>query len=180
MLSGENWLVGPQWCISGLLSFPSHSASQALPGDSQLSFSGEKGLNDEKEGGGGRKREVSVQSPTCRNDARWSPKGAERRDTFLIRRDCHFVSPHLKSSSMSRTFANKLLELFSLSSSSFMRFVMRIVLRVMGLPGRFMRNSHGSHCRNNVRTYERRENEQIAPLRIQCESSLRKLMYVSE
>ncbi len=58
---------------------------------------------------------------------------------------------------MSKTLANKLLEVFSLSSSSRMRLVIMMVLRVMGLPGRCIRNSHGSHWRNKVRTCNRPE-----------------------
>ena len=56
-----------------------------------------------------------------------------------------FCVTHRKSSSMSRTFASKLLELFSFNSNSRMRFVIIMVLRVIGLPGRCMRNIQGSH-----------------------------------
>ena len=57
-----------------------------------------------------------------------------------------------KSSSMSSTLASKLLEVFSFNSNSRIRLVIIIVLRVIGFPGRCIRNIHGSHWRNSVRT----------------------------
>ena len=53
---------------------------------------------------------------------------------------------------MSRTFAKRLFDPFSFISSSFIRLVIKIVFRVMGLPGRCIRNTQGNHCRNKVRT----------------------------
>ena len=57
-----------------------------------------------------------------------------------------------KSSSMSSTLASKLLEVFSFNSNSRIRLVIIIVLRVIGFPGRCIRNIQGSHWRNSVRT----------------------------
>uniref|UniRef100_A0A2M4D6R6 Putative secreted protein n=1 Tax=Anopheles darlingi TaxID=43151 RepID=A0A2M4D6R6_ANODA len=52
-----------------------------------------------------------------------------------------------KSSSMSSTFASNDFEDRSFSSSSFMRLLSMIVLRVIFLPGRPIRRIHGSHWR---------------------------------
>jgi len=52
-----------------------------------------------------------------------------------------------KSSSMSRTLASRDLEERSFSSSSFMRLLNSIVLRVILRPGRPIRKIQGSHCR---------------------------------
>lgn len=54
----------------------------------------------------------------------------------------------LKSSSMSSTFASRLLDERSFSSSSFIRLFISIVLRVIFLPGRLMPSIQGSHCKN--------------------------------
>lgn len=51
----------------------------------------------------------------------------------------------LKSSSISRTLASKLLEERSFSSNSFILLFMRIVFRVIFLPGLLIPNIHGSH-----------------------------------
>ena len=57
-----------------------------------------------------------------------------------------------KSSSMSSTLASKLFEVFSFNSNSRIRFVIIMVFRVIGFPGRCIRNIQGSHWRNSVRT----------------------------
>ena len=57
--------------------------------------------------------------------------------------------------SLSLSLSLSHLEDRSLSSSSFMRLFMTMVLRVIFLPGRLIRNSHGSHSRNTVRTWSR-------------------------
>ena len=59
------------------------------------------------------------------------------------------VGEVLKSSSMSRTLANRLLEGGSIS---FILFWIWMVLRVNFSPGRDIRRSHGIHCKNITRT----------------------------
>jgi hypothetical protein len=59
---------------------------------------------------------------------------------------------HLKSSSMSRTLANRLLEVFSFISSSFILLFIMIVFLVIFFLGLFIRSSHGSQCRNTLST----------------------------
>lgn len=54
----------------------------------------------------------------------------------------------LKSSSMSRTFASKLFDDRSFSSSSFILLFIIMVFRVIFFPGRLMPNIQGSHWRN--------------------------------
>ena len=53
---------------------------------------------------------------------------------------------------MSSTLASKLFEVFSFNSNSRIRLVIIMVFRVIGFPGRCIRNIQGSHWRNNVRT----------------------------
>jgi hypothetical protein len=57
-----------------------------------------------------------------------------------------------KSSSMSNTLARRLLEDRSLSSISFMRLLIRIVFRVIFLPGRLIPSIHGNHCKKTLLT----------------------------
>lgn len=52
------------------------------------------------------------------------------------------------SSSISSTFANSDLDDRSFNSNSFIRLDNKIVLRVIFLPGRDIRNNHGNHCKN--------------------------------
>lgn len=58
-----------------------------------------------------------------------------------------------KSSSMSRTLANRDLEDFSLRSSSFILFCIMMVFLVIFSPGLAILRIQGIHCRNNVLTY---------------------------
>lgn len=53
-----------------------------------------------------------------------------------------------KSSSMSSTLARRLFDDLSFNSSSFILLFIRIVLRVIFLPGRLIPRIHGNHCRN--------------------------------
>lgn len=59
-----------------------------------------------------------------------------------------------KSSSMSRTFASRLFDERSFSSSSFIRLFIRMVLRVIFLPGLLIPSIQGSHWRNTVFIWE--------------------------
>ena len=59
-----------------------------------------------------------------------------------------------KSSSMSRTLANRDLEDFSLRSSSFILFCIMMVFLVIFSPGRAILRTQGIHWRNNVLTYK--------------------------
>jgi hypothetical protein len=76
----------------------------------------------------------------------------------LMNPDVPYTAPTdmgLKSSSMSKTLASSDFEL------GFVYFILfplilddiMIVLRVMGLRGRCMRNIQGSHCKNSLRTH---------------------------
>lgn len=60
----------------------------------------------------------------------------------------------LKSSSMSKTFANNDFDDRSFSSNSRIFVLSIIVLRVIFLPGRLIRNIQGSHIRNTDRICE--------------------------
>lgn len=75
----------------------------------------------------------------------------------LVVTDPVFVPPEtfLKSSSMSSTFANKLFDERSFSSNSFIRLFIRMVLRVIFLPGRPILRNHGSHCKKTDLIYKR-------------------------
>ena len=59
---------------------------------------------------------------------------------------------YLKSSSISKTLASKLLEDFSFISSSFILLFIIIVLRDIFFLGLFILSSQGSHCRKTLRT----------------------------
>ena len=59
-----------------------------------------------------------------------------------------------KSSSMSRTLANRDLEDFSLRSSSFILFCIMMVFLVIFSPGLAILRTQGIHWRNNVLTYK--------------------------
>lgn len=69
-----------------------------------------------------------------------------------------------KSSSMSSTFASKLFEERSFSSSSFMRLFIKIVLRVIFFPGRLIPRIHGSHCRNTDLIWKKVQHTEIRKL----------------
>ena len=62
------------------------------------------------------------------------------------------LNKYLRSSSMSRTFASKLLQAFSFNWSSFILLFIVIVFLVIFLPGLLIRSSQGSHCRNTLLT----------------------------
>ena len=71
-------------------------------------------------------------------------RNPEEAEVLLVPVQCR------KSSSMSNTLARRLFEDRSLSSISFMRLVMRIVFRVIFLPGRLIPSIHGNHCKNTL------------------------------
>ena len=60
--------------------------------------------------------------------------------------------PNLRSSSISRTLASKLLQAFSFSWSSFILLFMLIVFRVIFFPGLLILRNHGSHWRKTLLT----------------------------
>ena len=66
-------------------------------------------------------------------------------------------STHLRSSSMSRTLARRLLHAFSFSCSSFILLFMVIVFRVIFFPGLLILSSQGSHCKNTLFTWDKQK-----------------------
>ena len=68
---------------------------------------------------------------------------------------------YLRSSSISRTLASKLLQAFSFSCNSFILLFIVIVFLVIFLPGLLILSSHGSHWRNTLFTWNSKMSTQL-------------------